>query len=158
MDCDRFTDEKVLLAHGEIGHVPEFDAHLASCAPCRGDVAEMRDVRRRYRASGAEAMPDRLRARLLAMRPRVTHAAWQRWVTAAAAAVLLGVLVVPMLRSGRLPDTPETKTWDLPAIEEVRERVRREEEPRRSAVPVRDIDRDLRELKRKIDIPKDDEW
>src|SRR5262245_9881961 len=104
MECERFPDEKILLSHGEIGHRADFDAHLGECSGCRVDVEEMRDVRRRYREGARETMPEPLRARLLKHRPRAGRTAiWQRFAPLAAAAVLLVVLVIPMLRRAEAP-------------------------------------------------------
>lgn len=165
-DCERFADEKLLFAHGELGRAPAFDAHLAACAVCRADAEEMREVRRRYRETSAEAMPEPLRARLMALRPRAARPpAWQRWVTVAAAALLLTVLLVPLLRRGEAP--PQSKkdapapasdmTFRFDSVDAVRATVLKEK-PKRPPVRELHFDRELRELKRKLQTPRDDEW
>src|SRR5437870_94613 len=100
MDCERFADEKLLRVHNEIGTVPPFEAHLETCAACRIDIEEMRDVLRRYHAVSGEPMSDDLRARILARRPAASPGpAWQRWIPIAAAALLIVALVVPLVRA-----------------------------------------------------------
>ncbi len=167
-DCERFVNEKVLLAHGEIGHVSDFDAHMAACATCSADVEEMREVRRRYRDASSAPMPDALRARLLTLRPQpVRVPAWQRWVTVAAAAVLIGVLIFPLVR----PETPrpdDPKKTEAPTAYDQTFRFDSVDAVRASLPPPKpkdppptrevNVDRKMRELKKKIERLNDDDW
>jgi hypothetical protein len=164
MECERFTEEKVLLAHGEIGHQADFDAHLADCGGCRIDVEEMRDVRRRYRAGSTETLPPALRDRILRHRPRLGRApSWQRFAPIAAAAVLMIALIVPMIVVKQPPAAAPLETISddlyLKNVTEIKKQLPTIEPPRREALPAEaGFDQSLRELKKKKLTLTEDEW
>jgi hypothetical protein len=161
MDCERFAQAKILLAHDEAGRTPELDDHLAGCAACAADVEEMRDIVRRYRQASSGAAPEALRNRLLAIRPPAIRPPLHRWVPLAAAAILLAVLAAPLLRrdsTAKPPPQVTSQTVDLSFTFESCEIViasMPEEDSVRPIVYEAEIDRDLRELSERIVILED---
>jgi hypothetical protein len=161
MDCDALADRKLVLAEGEAGGDPALEEHLQACEPCRTDVEEMRDVRRLYREAAVETMPDRVRARALALHPAGRRSSrWARFTPPAVAALLLAALVVPFLRAPEAPPpaNPAVEAWNVPGIDEVRERLPEIESRRPAPAAGPSIDHQLRELRRQAPTLTLDEW
>ncbi len=84
MECNRFLEEKLAGSGG-----PAFRDHLAGCEGCRRDLEEYEEVRGLYREASTE--------RYAGAVPRVRRFNPVSWLpAAAAAAVLLGVLVLTL--------------------------------------------------------------
>lgn len=90
MSCEAFRDARVLDAYGDLD-APGGDYlnHLGLCAACREEIEEMREVSEEYRSASVDRWSRRFRV------PQRR----ERWIPAAAAAVLVAVLVGGVLRS-----------------------------------------------------------
>ncbi|MBI2901545.1 MAG: hypothetical protein HYY17_15280 [Planctomycetes bacterium] len=98
MGCSRFRDAKVLDAYGELGAAPHgYAEHLDGCPECRGEIEEMRELSEGYRLASQERLPGTVRF------PRRRD----RWIPAAAAAVLIAGLFIALL-GGRTPSPKAT--------------------------------------------------
>ncbi len=91
MECGRFLEEKLGGTPG-----PAFREHLAECEGCRRDLGEYEEIRRLYRLASVERYPGAV--------PRPRRFGSSSWLSAAAAAVLLGVLVLVLF--GGPAETP----------------------------------------------------
>ena len=116
MECPKFTDEKLLEAHGELEAAPAFRTHLADCAGCRVDVEEMREIAAEYRAASADRLPERIRRRVIV--PRWARSRVFDWaIPALAAAVLIALMLIPVLSPKTPGVVPPPVTKKTPEVE-----------------------------------------
>jgi len=93
MNCERFAQARVLAAYGEATD------HVEGCDSCRGEVDEMREVRRLYAERPARNLTLRSRNRIVAALRR--QSSFRRLRAAAMAAVML--VAVALAQAARNP-------------------------------------------------------
>jgi anti-sigma factor RsiW len=96
MNCDQ-TNKIARYHDGELSPADRatFDSHLADCESCRRDLAELRSLSMLVRSAERAPAPDDARPRWRRLR-RAEERAVRRtagWLTATAAAIILGVLL-----------------------------------------------------------------
>lgn len=112
--------DKPLLdyAYGELppSEAAALERHLASCAPCRAELAEMGMVRRTMAGLGQEPAPEagldsllayaEQAARRAAEGPAPARTAWRRWLApllGASAVAVLALVTLPVARQAAVP-------------------------------------------------------
>lgn len=139
MDCSKFQDDKLLDAYGDLEVEPEgYRDHVESCAGCRGDLEDLREISEQYRLASIERLP-----RIPQVRRRRDY-----WIPAVAAALLIAVTVGVLLwpsRPSPAPLLPQANT-EAPAVHK----------PETIPLPAWDaddeaFDREIREIDRRLD-------
>lgn len=139
MDCSKFPDEKLLDAYGDLVVEPEgYRDHVESCAGCRGDLEDLREISEQYRLASVERLP------------RVPHVGPRRdyWIPAVAAALLIAVTIAVLVwpsRPAPVSMQPQANT-EAPALRK----------PDPIPLPAWDaddaaFDREIREIERRVD-------
>lgn len=96
MECPRYLEEKAAQSES-----PEFLSHLASCGGCQRDVEEMDEIRALYRSASVERYPGGV--------PNLRRWGPGSFISVAAAAVMIGVLVVMLVPRTDPPGSPSAR-------------------------------------------------